>query len=85
MVRQQALRQQAPAINMIHCKKTDCKFEAWRRRLCYRHWRESQGFVFDPQLKVFVHAKSITARGEILLGNSRGPDKVLQFHATPGG
>jgi hypothetical protein len=49
---------------MIHCKKPECRFEAWRRRLCYRHWRESQGFVFDPELRVFVHATSTAARGE---------------------
>jgi hypothetical protein len=24
-----------------------------RARLCYKHWREGQGFVFDPQLRVF--------------------------------
>jgi hypothetical protein len=32
---------------MTHCKKLGCKFSPWRSRLCYRHFRESRGFVFD--------------------------------------
>ena len=50
---------------MIHCNKPDCRFEAWKGRLCYKHWRESQGFLFDPQLGMFVRAKSTPARGEM--------------------
>lgn len=29
-------------------------FAAWRDRLCYRHWRESRGFIFDVVRKVFI-------------------------------
>ncbi len=50
---------------MIHCKKPECKFEAWRGRLCYKHSRESQGFVFDPQLRVFVKAQDLAVRSEM--------------------
>ena len=39
---------------MKQCKQPGCKFPVWRERLCYRHWRESQGQVFDPERKVFV-------------------------------
>jgi hypothetical protein len=38
---------------MTHCTKPACKLSAWRKRLCFTHWRESQGFVFDRTLKVF--------------------------------
>jgi hypothetical protein len=34
---------------------TDCNFhEEWRDGLCFTHWKESQGFVFDETKKVFV-------------------------------
>jgi hypothetical protein len=39
---------------MTYCTKPGCKLNAWRKRLCFTHWRESQGFVFDCTLKVFV-------------------------------
>ena len=39
---------------MNHCKQPGCKFAPWRRRLCFRHWRYSQGFVFDPEQKAFI-------------------------------
>jgi hypothetical protein len=39
------------------CKRSNCGFNAWRRRLCYTHWRKSRGFVFDALRKVFVKAK----------------------------
>jgi hypothetical protein len=42
---------------MNHCRRKDCKLIPWLRRLCYTHWRESQGFVFDG--KMFVKAKKI--------------------------
>lgn len=44
---------------MTHCAKSKCKLTPWHGRLCYTHWRESLGFVFNPQLKVFVKAKKI--------------------------
>jgi hypothetical protein len=40
------------------CTKPGCKLSAWRKRLCFTHWRESQGFVFDSALKVFVKTKA---------------------------
>jgi hypothetical protein len=43
---------------MTHCTKPACKLSAWRKRLCFTHWRESQGFVFDRTRKVFVKAKA---------------------------
>jgi hypothetical protein len=43
---------------MTHCTKPACKLSAWRKRLCFTHWRESQGFVFDSTLKVFVKTKA---------------------------
>lgn len=42
---------------MIRCKQRACMFAAWRKRLCYTHWRESQGWVFDVAQKVFVRAR----------------------------
>jgi|GraSoiStandDraft_41_1057321.scaffolds.fasta_scaffold328239_3 hypothetical protein len=42
---------------MKRCTKSGCKFHPWRKGLCYTHWRESQGFVFDPVQKVFVRLK----------------------------
>lgn len=41
-----------------HCRKPGCKFVPWRGSLCYTHFRESQGFVFDPLRKIFI-AKEI--------------------------
>jgi len=35
-------------------KKLGCKLTAWRGRLCYTHWRESQGQFFVPEQKLFV-------------------------------
>jgi hypothetical protein len=43
---------------MTYCTKPGCKLNAWRKRLCFTHWRESQGFVFDRTLKVFVKTKA---------------------------
>jgi hypothetical protein len=37
---------------MTHCAK--CNLTPWRGGLCYMHWRESQGFVFDIARKLFV-------------------------------
>ena len=42
---------------MTRCKQKECKFAAWRAGLCYRHFRESQGFLFDAVLKRFIKAK----------------------------
>jgi hypothetical protein len=42
---------------MKRCKQPDCKLTAWKHQLCYTHWRESQGFVFDPLQKIFVRSK----------------------------
>jgi hypothetical protein len=39
---------------MSHCKQPGCKLTPWRGRLCYQHWRESRGWIFDTQRKVFV-------------------------------
>lgn len=38
------------------CKRGECRFAVFdgRRRLCYRHYREADGFVFDPSQKKFV-------------------------------
>jgi hypothetical protein len=43
-------------LGMGHCKKRGCKFSQWRDRLCYRHYREAQGFTFNAVLKLFVKA-----------------------------
>lgn len=43
---------------MSRCAKSGCKLTTWRQRLCYRHWRESQGFVFDRDRKIFVKSDS---------------------------
>jgi hypothetical protein len=40
-----------------HCAKPGCKLAPWRERLCYTHWRASEGFVFDLTRKVFVKAE----------------------------
>lgn len=48
----------APGKMKTHCKKSGCKFIPWRGSLCYTHFRESQGFVFDPVRKIFI-AKEI--------------------------
>ena len=42
---------------MIRCKYFGCKLTPWRGLLCYTHWRQSQGFIFDQLRKVFVKAK----------------------------
>jgi len=42
---------------MTRCSKPGCRFYLYRGRLCYRHWRESQGFVFDAARKLFVKTK----------------------------
>jgi hypothetical protein len=42
---------------MSRCKKPECKFNAWRQRLCYQHWRTSHGWTFNPLRKVFVRTK----------------------------
>ncbi len=39
---------------MTHCAKPNCKLTPWRRSLCFTHWRESQGFVFDLERRLFV-------------------------------
>lgn len=39
---------------MTHCKVPTCKLAPWRRGWCYTHWRQSLGFVFDPEQRVFV-------------------------------
>jgi hypothetical protein len=46
---------------MTHCARPGCKLKPWRGRLCYRHWRESQGDVFDLQLGKFVKAEVVRA------------------------
>ncbi len=45
---------------MSRCAKSGCKFNPWRGRLCFTHWKLSQGFAFDRERKVFV--KSCNAR-----------------------
>jgi len=34
-----------------------CKCASWKHALCYTHFREAQGFVFDALRKVFVKTK----------------------------
>ncbi len=34
-----------------------CVFHAYRNGLCFNHFKESQGFVFDKSQKVFVKKK----------------------------
>ncbi len=41
---------------MSRCKKRAYLFAAWRDRLCYRHWKESRGWVFDAVQKIFARA-----------------------------
>jgi hypothetical protein len=40
--------------HMSRCIKPGCKCAVWRHRLCFTHWRESQGWVFDLTRKVFI-------------------------------
>ena len=39
---------------MTRCRKSSCKLKAWRKGLCFLHWKESQGFKFDSARGVFV-------------------------------
>jgi hypothetical protein len=38
---------------MTRCKL--CPLTPWKGPLCYRHYREANGFVFDPMRKLFIH------------------------------
>jgi len=42
---------------MTYCTKPGCKFHQWRNGLCYSHFRQSQGYTFNPQRKTFIKAK----------------------------
>ena len=42
-------------IERIRCKK--CSRDEWRDGFCYTHYRLSQGFVFDEEIKRFVLPK----------------------------
>jgi len=59
---------------MSQCKQTGCKFTSWRRCLCYTHWRESQGLVFDPELRIFVKSCGIASKPRDQKGLSIDPD-----------
>ena len=39
---------------IVRCR--DCNNQEWRNGVCFTHWKESQGFVFDEDRKVFVKA-----------------------------
>lgn len=39
---------------IVRC--AECNFEVWRKGLCFTHWKESQGFVFNETTKTFVKA-----------------------------
>lgn len=39
---------------MTYCKRPGCKHSPWKHDICYRHYRENQGHIFDPVGKVFV-------------------------------
>ena len=44
--------------NVQHlCSKPGCRLHEWRRGLCYTHWREAHGWIFDAVRKVFVRTK----------------------------
>lgn len=36
---------------------TDCLNRIWREKLCYSHWKEDNGFVFDDEKKIYVRKK----------------------------
>jgi hypothetical protein len=41
-----------PKREIIQC--SECNLEEWRSGLCYSHWKESEGFVFDEDTKVYI-------------------------------
>jgi hypothetical protein len=40
----------------MKCRKSTCKISFLEARSLYQHYRESQGFVFDSQLKQFLRS-----------------------------
>jgi hypothetical protein len=48
---------------MTYCKRVGCRLTCWKDRLCYEHYRENQGFVFDRERGVFIHRKDRSAVG----------------------
>jgi hypothetical protein len=63
-----------------HCKQPRCKLNPWRGRLCYAHWRESQGWAFDRQQKIFVRVRSADTSLSVEPGNHRA-EKLGRAHA----
>jgi hypothetical protein len=48
---------------MTHCKQPGCKLAPYHGLLCYLHRKLSQGFVFDPEQKLFVRPNCGPANG----------------------
>jgi hypothetical protein len=42
---------------MTHCKQGDCKLTPYRLGRCFTHFRLHQGYVFDPEQKLFVKGR----------------------------
>jgi hypothetical protein len=36
------------------CSKPDCRLKSFHSGLCFTHYKESQGFTYDPEKKLFV-------------------------------
>lgn len=47
----------APIKNERENCSEPCIFQAYRNGLCFNHFKESQGFVFDSTKKIFVKKK----------------------------
>lgn len=36
---------------------SECSNRVWRGELCHHHWKESQGFVFNENKKIYTRKK----------------------------
>ena len=47
----------------MKCRRARCQLKAYSERLCFAHFREANGFRFDPELGKFV-PRSSTAHSD---------------------